>query len=266
MSPLAVFCPRTAAHVLTTRQVTDMAIIDEIRSYWDRDAATYDDALGHRPRSPAVRAAWTAALARHLPPAPARVLDCGAGTGFLSLIAARLGHAVTALDLSAEMLGRLRDAARGEDLEIEVVAGPATEPPPGFDVVMERHVLWTLPDPVAALRAWRAAAPGGRLLLVESLWGDADPIERMRSGSRELVRRIRGQAPDHHAVFPPHVRASLPLGSGTHPSRLVDMALDAGWSRPRLERLRDIEWATALELRPVPRILGVPPRFLIVAD
>ncbi|MHB1536288.1 MAG: class I SAM-dependent methyltransferase, partial [Acidimicrobiales bacterium] len=120
-----------------------MLTADEIRSYWDADAATYDDATNHRPTSPAERAAWAGALSRLLPSAPARVLDCGAGTGFLSLLAARLGHQVTALDLSGAMLERLRERADGEGLEIDVREGSATEPPPGpFDVVMERHLLW----------------------------------------------------------------------------------------------------------------------------
>ncbi len=60
-----------------------MAAAEQIRAFWDDDAATYD--LAHQPRSAAVQAAWNAALARFLPPAPAHVLDAGAGTGFLSL-------------------------------------------------------------------------------------------------------------------------------------------------------------------------------------
>src|SRR5580698_6559665 len=137
-----------------------MAILDEIRTFWDDDAATYDDAPGHHPTSAAAQAAWTAALESLLPAPPARVLDCGAGTGFLSLIAARQGHKVTALDLSPGMLERLRSKAAAEGLGIEVVEGPAEEPPAGpFDVVIERHLIWTLPDPEAALRAWRRVAP-----------------------------------------------------------------------------------------------------------
>src|SRR5215469_1345874 len=138
-----------------------MTMLDDIRRFWDDDAATYDRSPGHRPRSAAVQAAWTAALEHLLPPAPARVLDCGAGTGFLSLIAARLGHEVTALDLSSRMLAELEEAAAREKLAVAVVVAPADEPPPGFDAVMERHLLWTLPDPSGALRAWRAAAPAG---------------------------------------------------------------------------------------------------------
>jgi tRNA1(Val) A37 N6-methylase TrmN6 len=66
-----------------------MSLADQIRSYWDTDSATYDQTRGHRPTSSAEMAAWSTAMVRLLPPAPARVLDCGAGTGFLSLMAAR---------------------------------------------------------------------------------------------------------------------------------------------------------------------------------
>ena len=199
-----------------------MAILDEIRRFWDDDAATYDDAPGHRPRSPAVQAAWTAALEALLPPAPARVLDCGAGTGFLSLIAARLGHRVTALDLSPGMLASAFGAAAGaEDLDIAVVVAPAHEPPRephGFDAVIERHLLWTLPDPVAALRAWRAAAPSGRLVAVESLWGEADPLEALRgTGPDDWCDAGAAPRPITTAPYPAEVRGRAASRHG-HPS------------------------------------------------
>src|ERR1700735_407707 len=108
-----------------------MAIHEEIRRYWDADAATYDNVTNHRPTAAAEQAAWSTALARLLPDPPARVLDCGAGTGFLSLMAARLGHKVTALDLSPSMLDRLKTHAAAEQLEINVVEGSADQPPPG---------------------------------------------------------------------------------------------------------------------------------------
>jgi SAM-dependent methyltransferase len=243
-----------------------MAILDEIRRFWDDDAATYDNAPGHRPTSAAVQAAWTAALEALLPSAPARVLDCGAGTGFLSLIAARLGHDVTALDLSSSMLAVLGASAAAEGLDIDVVVAPAHEPPHGFDAVIERHLLWTLPDPGAALAAWRAAAPQGRLVAIESLWGDADPVEALRGRAWRWVQRVRGTAPDHHGPYPADVRAALPLGRGTHPRGVAELVAEAGWRSPRLVRLRDVDWATTLELRLPERLLGVTPRFAVVGD
>ena len=242
--------------------------LDRIRAYWDADADTYDDSVDHGldAASPALRAAWNAAIDRFLPAQGSRVLDAGAGTGFLSLSAARLGHRVTALDLSAGMLARLREAAARERLEIEVVEVSAEAPPPGpFDAVVERHLLWTLPDPGAALAAWRAVAPAGRLVLFEGLWGVADPFERLRGQAREGLRRLRGEPDHHHDRYEPAVWEALPLADGTHPDRVVELVEEAGWGPARLERLRDVEWAQLLQLPPPDRLLGVTPRYAVVA-
>lgn len=240
-------------------------LVDDIRAYWNDDAATYDLAAQHRPRSPLVMAAWTAALERLLPPPPSRILDCGAGTGFLSLMAARLGHQVTALDVSAAMLGHLRRAATSEGLRIGIIEGPADTPAGRFDAVMERHLLWTLRDPEGALRAWRDVASGGTLVLVESLWGDADPIERAKGAVRQQLRRLRRSLPEHHAEYPEELRAALPLGGGTNPSTLVDLVASAGWQRAKVVRLADIEWAERVDLPLPDRLLGVTPRFAVAA-
>jgi SAM-dependent methyltransferase len=242
-------------------------LTDAVREYWDADAATYDHSSDHGwgVLSPAERAAWNAALHRLLPPG-ARVLDVGAGTGFLSLAAARLGHRVTALDLSAGMLARLRESAAREGLTVEVVEAPADAPPPGpFDAVVERHLLWTLPDPGAALAAWRSVAPGGRLVLFEGLWGAADPVEALKARAREGLRRLRREPDHHHSTYHPAVREALPLAGGTHPDRLVELVESAGWGPARLERLRDVEWAMLLRLPPMTRALGATPRFAVVA-
>ncbi len=243
-----------------------MDIADQIRRYWDEDAATYDQAPSHRPTSPGEVAAWSAALARLLPPPPARVLDCGAGTGFLSLIAARLGHKVTALDISPRMLDKLRERAAAGGLGVDVVEAPAESPPPGpFDAVMERHLLWTLPDPPATLRAWRAVAPEGRLVLIEGVWGRADRTEALRAKARAMLSRARGASADHHAAYDPALLSALPLGRGTTPSQVVEAVMASGWPDPWLERLHDIEWVTAVGLPLPERLLGASPRFVVTA-
>src|ERR1035438_10202484 len=63
-----------------------------VREYWDLDAATSDHSPGHDPQTPVELAVWAATLRRLLPPPAARVLDAGAGTGFLSLLLAREGY------------------------------------------------------------------------------------------------------------------------------------------------------------------------------
>lgn len=238
----------------------------EMRTFWDDDAATYDGSPGHAAHTVAERAAWTATLAQLLPDAPARVLDMGAGTGFLSLPAAALGHAVTAVDIAPAMLEALTDKAAAQGVSVPAIVGDASSPPDGpFDVVIERHVVWTLPDPAAALRAWRAVAPSGRLILVESMWGGAaDQGEALRARTRKALRKVRRIPADHHSEYSASMRQALPLAGGTTPDRLVSLVESTGWGPARLQRLYDVEWAMSLA-QPLPeRMLGVTPRFVVV--
>ncbi len=145
---------------------------------WDTAAAAFDDEPDHGLREPGVRAAWADRLRRWLPGPPADVLDLGCGTGSLSLLAAEQGHRVTGVDASPAMLGLARAKLAGHDAVF--LLGDAAAPPVGarrFDVVLVRHVLWTLPEPGRVLRHWAGLLrPGGRFVLVEGVWGDTDPV------------------------------------------------------------------------------------------
>jgi len=240
----------------------------QVRDYWEVDAATYDRSAGHNPQTRLELAVWAASLRRLLPPPPAKVLDAGAGTGFLSLLLAREGYRVTALDLAPGMLAQLSAKAASRGLEVDVVEGNAADPPHGdFDAVVERHLVWTLPDPGAALEAWREAAPHGRLLLVESIWGAGKgPEEKLRSSVRDALRRIRQVPSDHHKNYDTQLVSELPLGSGASPGTLVGLVESTSWGPARLERLRDVDWATREAFASVlDRLVGVAPRFAVVA-
>lgn len=240
---------------------------DHLREFWDRDAATYDRAVSHAVSDPLEKAAWRAALRRALPEPGARVLDVGAGTGSLSLLAAELGYRVTGLDLSSGMLAQARRKASERGLEVEFVEAPATEPPAGpFDAVIERHLIWTTPDPVAALTAWREVTPGGRLAMFEGVWGSTAMSERVKGAAAELLRRAVGTPPDHHGPYPPEVLAHLPLGRMPSPVPLVEAVHAAGWTGVRIQRLRDVEWAIAVR-EPWPLgWLGALTRYCVAAD
>ncbi len=145
---------------------------------WDAESVTFDDEPDHGLRDPAVREAWAARLRGWLPRGPADVLDLGCGTGTLSLLASEARHRVTGVDLSPRMVELARAKLAGRDAAFLV--GDAAAPPVGeqrFDAVLVRHVLWTLPDPGRVLRHWRGLLrPGGRLVLIEGVWGTVSPV------------------------------------------------------------------------------------------
>ena len=241
---------------------------DRIRDFWDRDSHTYDESVSHAVSDPLEAAAWRAAIRRALPDPPASVLDAGAGTGSLSLLAAELGYEVTALDLSEGMLAKARAKASERGVELSFVIGPAVGPPKGpFDVVMERHVVWTMPDPVGVLRAWReVAAPGGRLVLFEGLWGSKALDQRARDSIAKALRTLMRTPPDHHAPYPEDVLEALPLSRMPTPIPLVAAVTDSGWTGVRIQRLRDVEWAAMLR-EPWPLgWLEHKPRYALIAD
>lgn len=164
---------------------------------WDAEAATFDDEPDHGLRDPAVRDAWATRLRGWLPRRPCDVLDLGCGTGSLSLLATEQGHRVTGVDSSPAMVGLARGKVAGRPAVFLV--GDAAAPPVGeerFDVVLVRHVLWALPDPGRALRHWCGLLrPGGRLVLVEGLWGRVSPVgmsaERLTGLLAPLVSDVR---------------------------------------------------------------------------
>jgi SAM-dependent methyltransferase len=161
---------------------------------WDAEARTFDEEADHGLRDPEIRRAWADRLRGWLPVGAADVLDLGCGTGTLSLLAAEQGHRVTGVDLSPAMIDLARAKLAGRDAAFLV--GDAATPPVGeqrYDVVLVRHVLWTLPDPARVLRHWRGLLrPGGRLVLIEGRWGTVSPVGIPADRLTELLAPVAG--------------------------------------------------------------------------
>ena len=103
-----------------------------------------------------------------------RVLDLGCGAGDVTFVAADLvgpGGFVVGVDRSPEALARARLRAGQRGLaQVQFVEGDLDDPAPGgpFDAIVERLVLWTVPDPAALLRRQATVLrPGGLVVPIE---------------------------------------------------------------------------------------------------
>ncbi|MEU5881587.1 class I SAM-dependent methyltransferase [Spirillospora sp. NPDC047279] len=162
-----------------------------IAEIFDRSAATYEQV------GPEFFAPIGAELARRAAPRPGeRVLDVGCGRGHSLLPAAEAvgtGGAAVGIDLAPGMVaGTAAEAERRGLSQVSVLVGDATAPdvaPGSFDVVIAGLVIFFLPDPDAALRAWaKALGPGGRLAL--TTFGAQDPRHA------QAMKTIVGFLPD----------------------------------------------------------------------
>jgi ubiquinone/menaquinone biosynthesis C-methylase UbiE len=152
----------------------------QVAAHWDRRAPTFDEDFGHSIRTPEERAAWDRILDLVLGGRAALdALDAGCGTGFLAFELTARGHRVTGVDFAPAMIAQARGKAAELSVTVRFEEGDIEQLPftPGtFDLVISRHVLWTLPHPEAAIDEWiRVLRPGGRLVVVDSHLGPGPP-------------------------------------------------------------------------------------------
>lgn len=228
-----------------------------LRAIWNQRAATYDREPGHGVRSIREEWAWRRAFAatfdRLQAEAPLTILDVGAGTGAMTVILANMGHRVTALDLSPQMLAVAR--ARTEELVLPVtfVEGQADLLPFAdgtFDVVFARHLLWTLPRPRKALREWaRVARPGGMVAVADGWWEEPGAEMRARRAIGTAIRAALERPSPTRAAYDA-VQSRLPLAGGLSPYSIRYYLDQAGLARIVVRDLRAIRAAERRSMPP----------------
>jgi ubiquinone/menaquinone biosynthesis C-methylase UbiE len=210
----------------------DREIKDAIRKSWDHSSVMYDSCPGHGIGTDEEKVAWKQELNWKLPQSPQRVLDVGCGTGAMGLLFAEMGHQVTAVDLSEAMVEKAREKANAQKLSIDLRTGDAEHLPfndGSFDVVVNRHLLWTLPHPDIALKEWyRVLNNGGVVLIIEGVWKDRSfPIQAKRILSDGLAK-IFGHT--HGGHYDKNLRRQLPYDGGVPKETMMSDLENAGFT------------------------------------
>jgi ubiquinone/menaquinone biosynthesis C-methylase UbiE len=171
---------------------------EEIADYWTARSANFDLSPGHGIAPGAERSAWGQLLAGCLGPLQGKqVLELASGTGEFTSLLVGAGADVTGLDLSPGMLAKARAKVPAAKL-FNGDAENTREPSEKYDAVVCRHLVWTLPNPSAALEDWfRVLRPGGRLLIVDGDWVRLPLFGRLKHRLGRVLMKLMGKAPEH---------------------------------------------------------------------
>lgn len=211
------------------------ALKEDIRAYWSARSSTFDLAFGHRIPAGPEADAWADAIAAGIGRRPQRVLELACGTGEVTTLLLALGHDVTALDFSEDMLARARAKHAGRPRVAFHLADAEHTllPDESFDAVVCRHLVWTLTDPAATFREWRRLLqPGGVLLFFDGDWARPGGIGHVAQWLIRGIDRMVGADPhydgalsDRHAA----IMRRLPFGDGLRAESVIPLLQDAGF-------------------------------------
>jgi ubiquinone/menaquinone biosynthesis C-methylase UbiE len=213
---------------------------EEIRDYWSERAETFDDSVGHEIFSEPERSAWHRLILKHLGPGNGRrALDLACGTGVVSHLMHDLSYAVTGLDWSEAMLSKARAKAARRGSGIQFLLGDAERTLEGkesYDVLVTRHLVWTLVDPRAAFAEWCSLLkPGGRLLIVDGDFVTQTWATRMRNVLQRITGRTAAPAGGlDQAMAERHrsIVSRLHFSNGAKADEVCTLLVEAGFEVP----------------------------------
>lgn len=167
-----------------------------IEAHWDLRAPSYDEFVVKGFSDSRERKAWQDHFASILGDEPMNILDIGCGPGIVSMQLAEMGHRMTSIDISEDMIAYARKNAERNGLSIEFRKGDAMSlafADESFDAVVSDYMLWTVPDPEKVFSEWmRVLRPGGTLAFTDGDWFHDPKSTRLRRGISSIFYRLEG--------------------------------------------------------------------------
>jgi ubiquinone/menaquinone biosynthesis C-methylase UbiE len=145
--------------------------LEKIGAYWNLRAEGYSLRINEQLQDDE-KEFWLLLLQKHSPgKIGMNCLDIGCGPGFLSILLAQLGHSVTAIDYSENMLARAKQNFLNMGVAVDALQMDAQNlqfKNESFDYIVTRDLTWNLEYPEQAYAEWlRILRPGGHILIMD---------------------------------------------------------------------------------------------------
>jgi ubiquinone/menaquinone biosynthesis C-methylase UbiE len=203
---------------------------ERIADYWDWRSTTYheefSDCIGEEME------VWKNTLSAYIPEGKTlRAAEIGTGPGLLAHVLAQMGHSVTGVDLSKEMIKKASLRAEELGINAKFIQGDAENlalEDWAYDLVISKYLMWTLPHPEKFLEECRRIlSPGGTLILIDGVW---------------FNETDEAPDPDSETYFEEcytDIKEALPLYMGNTADRVTEIIAKHGFSDASWQSLSD---------------------------
>ncbi|MBO4819582.1 MAG: class I SAM-dependent methyltransferase [Firmicutes bacterium] len=181
---------------MESRAVIQNDIEDRVRHYWTLRSESFSEVRKEELENE-IGDLWKAELLKQFPePVPKDILDVGTGAGFFAILLSEVGHNVTGIDLTPDMIEEAKKNALlfGVSPCFKVMDAQELEfADETFDAVVTRNLTWTLPDPERAYKEWyRVLRRGGVLINYDANYAQAYTDESKKLKDNSLAHGHKG--------------------------------------------------------------------------